>query len=201
MTHFTIHGNSWLLYKWWKKKIVKWQEYAGGNNTVGFAFWRVFSQLENWSIFRTKFYKFNSFPNSKLFLNPFLGPCFSRHFQSQKSHVYKQTKSKQTIMPKYVKNSLIKTNYFSYLQNLDHDLRQQQHTGKVQKWSNSISVRSSNCFLLKWFRCRALKFSSATDRVSSATIHEKSDNTERHRPMLSEGASARSRLSRHLCTQ
>ena len=104
-------------------------------------------------------------------------------------------------MPKYVKNSLIKTNYFSYLQNLDHDLRQQQHTGKVQKWSNSISVQSSNCFLLKWFRCRALKFSSATDRVSSATIHEKSDNTERHRPMLNEGASARSRLSRHLCTQ
>ena len=83
-------------------------------------------------------------------------------------------------MPKYVKNSLIKTNYFSYLQNLDHDLRQQQHTNKVQKWSNSISVQSSNCFLLKWFRCQALKFSPATDCVSSATIHEKSDNTERH---------------------
>ena len=32
----------------------------------------------------------------------------------------------------------------------------------------------------------ALKFSSATDRVSSATIHEKSDNTE-SRPMLNEG--------------
>ena len=48
---------------------------------------------------------------------------------------------------------------------------------QFQKWSNSIIFRS------KGFspRCSALKFSSTTDRVSSATIHEKSDNTERSR--------------------
>ena len=49
--------------------------------------------------------------------------------------------------------------------------------GQIQFSLTSIIFRS------KGFspRCSALKFSSTTDRVSSATIHEKSDNTERSR--------------------